>query len=280
MTPFRIDTAEVDPKKFMDVRWFNDGKTKDISISETTSTYTEGEHYIQYISEAWGRLKDRALAEGHPNLLYDSTVLRTEQGLNQESNPDERGLVSIKVSPSAGYKQIVTLRQNQELLALLTEKQNPLAYAVLSILISADNKIVVGRRKFFGDWPSGKFELPGAFARLVKTGEALSNNVAIQALVDDYSISKADVASTIPAVYYYFPTICETQTLNITRTKLSASEIISTNSAIQLEKRSYDNSPTGLTSMLQELPSEEWHPPSFVTCLFYLENFERINNLK
>jgi hypothetical protein len=132
----------------------------------------------------------------------------------------------------------------------------------------------MGKRKFYGDWPFGTYECPGAFLH----DEDLEVNSIIKSakkkIIDDYQISDFKI-KTIPFAIYYLPRILEVVLVCISKISLPAKEL---RSVFYEDILSVKNNQEGLDKLMH-MPLDIFHPPSRVIIQLYCDNTAEVQRL-
>ena len=242
--------------------WLNNAFKDNLVMQEIDDPFKGyDENISEYIDASWNHLKDRAKSNFPPNtpfVFYNSNTL-SWRGLSENNK--------VLVSKGITYKDIASIRSNSILFKKLKNKTKPNAFVVVSLLITSDNKIVLGRRKYYGDWLYNTFETAGAFLKIEDLADkSLVNNAKNKVCEDFNNISEL---KTIPFIIYHLPRILETVLVCISKTNQQA---LSLTSDLYSEILIRENSKKGLEYLIK-IPLNEFHPPSRVVIQAYYQNF-------
>src|SRR3989344_6279921 len=142
----------LDLKQIATTLWINNEATKDLKMNLIKSTLSDfNPEFSQKIENSWNRLETRAknnFPKNSPFVFYNAKVLNFE-GISNNFHKD--GLVNV--SKGITYKTIASIRSNQDLYYKIDIKNKPCAFVIVSMLVTSDNKLVFGKRKYYGDWP-------------------------------------------------------------------------------------------------------------------------------
>ena len=112
-------------------------------VPSTYEPITVPAHFVQ---KHWDLMEAKA-AECNQN-VFNGALFRFE-GIENDT---------VFVSKGIDYKTITTLRS-----PFVPFTANVNAVSILALPITTDNKIVLGKGKFYGDWPNDMFEFAGGF---------------------------------------------------------------------------------------------------------------------
>jgi hypothetical protein len=133
----------------------------------------------------------------------------------------------------------------------------------MSPVLTSDGKLVLSRRKFFGDWNNSSWELCGGFIESSSKREySLIDETKRIFLKDHGELGEDSIEKIIPIAFYLYPEILEAHFLCITKIRLSSDEILSglSENDVYDEILCFDFSEDGLGKMKDVEGS--WHPPS------------------
>lgn len=268
LTNFKFRDSKIDLDKIIEKYWINNQKIiRDFGLNEVKSTFEGFDfEYDKKIEESREKLQSRAkkyFPVDDVFLLYDQKDIRWEGFKDNNSE-----LPQINISKGINYKTITSIRSNEELFNQLDQEKTPKAFVLANVLITSDNKLVMGKRKFYWDRPFDTYECPGAFLH----EEDLEINSIIKSaknkIIDDYQIADFEI-KTIPFVIYYLSRILEVVCVCISKISLSSKEL---KSDFYEEILSIDNTEAGLEK-LTKMPLDLFHTPSRTIIQFYYENF-------
>ncbi len=247
--------------------WINGHAIPDLKMNLVKSSLAEfAPDFVKEINESWKKLEARAkdnFPKNSPFVFYNSKVLNFE-GLSENFVNE----ALINVSQGISYQTISATRSNQDLFNKVPRTNAPCAFVVVSILVTGDNKLVFGKRKYYGDWPYHTYETAGAFLKeedLEK--ESLIKNAADKIREDFNNVREI---KTIPFIIYHLPRILETILLCISKIPQKSSELTSD---FYSDLLIVDNSVLGIEKILT-MPLKEFHPPSRIVMQTYYENFD------
>ncbi len=251
--------------EIIDVIWINDGTIKDFNLSlvpgQKISCGMECESKMQ---SNWMYLQSRANSCGKH--LFNGKSLQIEHiDINKKT---------ISVSKNIDYKTVVSIRSNNQLFLEHNCRPIPNAFVTVNIFISRDNKLVLGKRTFFGDWPNNTYELPGGFSDYDDLKRISLIKIAQKNITQDYDINNC-YFETIPFGMYHFPRILETIFLFITRINKDSYELRSKKYSDILF---VDNDEEGIKKLITR-PISEFHPPSRAALQFLYENYSQAVNI-
>lgn len=267
---FSFTDDQVDIEKTIRLLWQNDSSVTDWQIayepSEPSPLPTELDTQL---TDSWQNLETRAAAylSAHadgPDAFYSDKVLRF-----MRLEPGK-----IIVSDNLDYRTVTGIRSNAALYTMTEAaglREN--AYVTKSIFITADNKLVLGKRNFFGDWPWFRYECPGGFLGRKDLALTYTSSCAIKRIQDDY-IGSGQV-TVLPFMLYDFDRILETIMLCLATTNTHSDEL---QSDFYSELLFTDNTPAGVAELLSRSPSE-FHPPSRIALELYHTHFEAAQHL-
>jgi hypothetical protein len=248
-----------------DIKWINDGTATDLRMDLLAATFSGYETAVQeQMDTAWENLRYRSqenLTEGSAFRFYNSEILKYES-LQTTSVTD--GIVSV--SGGLFYRDITAVRSNQ--LLFDSVKNKPSAFVLMTILVTADNKIVLGRRSYYGDWPNDTYECPGSFLKEKAVAAQSLTEIVKEKVCDDYN-DGGDIVS-VPLLICDMPRVMETMLLCVSKTSLTAVEL---QSDFYTDTLVLDNSQVG-RDQLQAMDLDLFHPPSRVSLQAYFDNFE------
>jgi len=264
---FKISNATFLYNDVAKTKWLNDGSVPDIQMTLSDKVFPGYENSLQeQIATVWENLKNRSrteLSEGSVFTFYNSEILKWE-GIEK----DENGGLVASVSKGLFYRDVAAVRSHQELFDAIEEK--PSAFVLINILITADNKIVLGRRDYYGDWPNGTYECPGSFLKEKNIAAGSLVEIAKQKVRDDY-VDGGEISS-IPFIIFDLPRVMETMLLCVSKTSLTAAQM---KSDFYTDILIIDNSLVGKTQ-LQKMSLDLFHPPSRVALQVYFEHFDLV----
>ena len=263
-------------ERLSQILWINSKGVRDVYIRAADSTYLpppEEGNIWEEILQVKGRVRK-----------FNDPLVRFEDDLSGLAN---ELMPTVSFSRGITYKDVLTYRRDPRFAEETVNEYNPQALCVTSILVTDDNMVIVGQRKSFGDWASG-FELPGGF---ITAADVIKRNtigtIAESKIQDDYGIDPSDLLSR-PAFLYKQPPIGEVVLLNIARTSRKAEQLTKNDPRVcracdslfqvHSQVRAYPHSTQGIDTMLSDIPSEQWHPPSRVTAELYRANFDAIQS--
>lgn len=254
-TPFSLsDVAKI--------LWLNDGTVEHVQMTLSSSAFTGYAAELQeQIEQSWLRLQSRAqadIAAGSAFRFYTSEILLWED--MQVSD----GFCQVSVAPGLSYKDITAVRSDQAVYDACA--QRPSAFVLMNILLTADNKIVLGRRPYYGDWPNNTYECPGSFLKPRDIAVGNLGEVAQQKVRDDYI--DAGAMTAVPSMICAMPRVMETLLLYVTTTSLVASEL---QSDFYTNTQTLENNSEG-KQQLAAMDIDLFHPPSRVALQAYFEN--------
>lgn len=180
LTNFQFKDSKVDLSKIIKLYWINNKKIiKDFKLNETKSTPLDFEcDYKEKIKKQWKKLQLRAkdfFPKDSVFALYNQKNIRWE---GFES--DDSSLGKINISKRIDYKTVVSIRSSEDIYSQLNKEKSPKAFVLANILITNDNKLVMGKRKFYGDWEFDTYECPGAF---FNEKDVKINSITVKAIV-------------------------------------------------------------------------------------------------
>jgi hypothetical protein len=235
-----------------------------MSVSDTTfSGYSIIEQ--EQVASAWNSLQIRS----EESLSYDSVFTFYNSEILKWEGLKDDGVVSV--ANGLFYRDITAVRSDQSLFDHIQKK--PSAFVLMNILVTADNKIILGRRTYYGDWPNDTFECPGSFLKEKNVAAQSLVQVAKEKVQDDY-LNMKDIAS-IPFMICNLPRVMETMLLCVSKTSLISEQI---QSDFYTEKLVFDNSQVGY-GHLQSMDTTEFHPPSRVALQAYFDHFDLTQEL-
>lgn len=259
---FTFKNNQVDLEGAIAMLWQNDGSVTDVSVRAGRAESLEfPADVLTQIDASWTNLEQRAAAylqqhENGPDRFYSGPVLRFG-GFDVSAR-------EVTVHEDIDYRTVTGIRSNVDLYQTVEAAgQLCTAYVVKSILITRDNKLVLGQRNFFGDWPWHRYECPGGFL----TPSALERNSIVGSAIDKVTGDYQDThtVTATPFMLYSFPRILETIMLCIARIDADAAEL---QSSFYSDLLVIDNTPDGLAGLLAQ-PLDQFHPPSRVAIELY-----------
>jgi len=182
----------------------------------------------------------------------------------------------IFVSKNIDYKTIISTRSNEDVYNNNDWKPTPNAFVVVNLLITQDEKIVLGKRDFYGDWTNNTYEIPGAFSNYNDIALGSLAKITQWKIYEDYDLDdKNTFIKTIPFWIYHFPRILETIFFSISKINVDAKNL-------QAKKYSdvliIDNTYKWLEKIIS-MPVKLFHPPSRTVLQFFYENYSKAKNL-
>lgn len=261
---FAFTDNEVDLGAHVQLQWVNDGSVDDVGIQSTErDTQVIPTQLQERIDSSWHNLEQRAAHK-----------LETVSGVNHFFSDELLAFGSydlaenvVSVSTGVDYKTVTATRSGAKLYAdMLAAGQLASAYVVKSILVTVDNQIVLGRRTFFGDWPSDCYECPGGF---LGQSDIVRNSIgasAVAKITDDYT--NAVIASVRPIALYHFDRILETIMLCVARTETHSHDL---QSDFYEELLFVENSKAGVEELLG-MDHSMFHPPSRLAVKVYQQH--------
>ncbi len=254
--------SRVDVSNLINILWENDGQTEDFFLQEIDGRPIQiQKRILGQMDEAWHFLKHRA--DGYSFNLTNNPALQTEV-FNSESN-------IIQVSKNVDYRTIVSIRSQEAIYKQIDTNPRPNALVIVSMLISSDNKLVLGQRVFYGDWPVPTYESPGAFLTYQDLAEGSIVKAATQKVRGDFE-ENIPLKAT-PLVIYHFPRIFETVIVCIARIDKPASKL---RAKKYLNIMAVDNTKEELTRVIG-MPLNLFHPPSRTALQYYFDNFAHLS---
>lgn len=269
LTNLRFENGRMELSRSIEVLWRNDSRSpiKDFNLLKTKSTFLGyDDSFVVELEESWKELSNRAriLSPNLEHFLFeDKKVLRWE-GFSDNNSADP----VINLSSGISYKLVTGVRSRESLFSKLNKLKSPRAFAVANILITADRKIVLGKRKFYGDWPLDTYECPGGFFIEDDFKKGSLKSVAKRKIEEDYLIGNSDLRS-IPFVIYSLPRILEVIALFISKVGINSNEL---KSNFYKDIISFDCSENGLNE-LKTMPLEIFHPPSRIIMEFLINSY-------
>ena len=251
--------------KFADVGtilWQNTESSSALQVKISDAIFPGHDNtHKEALEESWRILAARAesnLPSGDTFKFYNSEILKWQRfDLNTNT---------IFVEKSMYYKDITAVRSQQAVYDQIPTAERPSAFVLMNILITADNKIVLGRRPYFGDWPHDRYECPGSFLKEKHVTKSSLEDVAKSRVWDDYQ--NQPPLETKPLLICDLPRVMETMLLYETHTTCTAQEL---QSDFYTNLLTVENSPAGFEH-LQALPLDQFHPPSRVMLQAYFES--------
>ena len=149
LTNFKFRDSKIDLDKIIEKYWINNQKIiRDFGLNEVKSTFEGFDfEYDKKIEESREKLQNRAkkyFPVDDVFLLYDQKDIRWEGFKDNNSE-----LSQINISKGINYKTITSIRSNEELFNQLDQEKSPKAFVLANVLITSDNKLVMGKRKFY-----------------------------------------------------------------------------------------------------------------------------------
>lgn len=186
-----------------------------VFIREVPGVFSPHEELRQLIDSGWEMATERMTRLGWP--FYNGPMTRYE---GFEATGD--GLVFL-ASHSIGYKDVIGLRAHPySAFRDFSYEFLPRAFTVMNVLITSDNKIVLGYRRT-GDWDES-YELSGGFVKPESMSSALDG--ILYWLRRDFLITKEEVAGSRLVAFVYYPPILEFMMVFVTQLFVSSSEIL------------------------------------------------------
>lgn len=248
----------VDTKELIRILWVNDGTVNDLNFEETQGKSLKLRVDLQEkMNDSWNNLVQRAKGQGF-NLTNDPAL---------QLEKVDVGSQKLIVSKTTDYRTIVSVRSQKKIYEGFDGEPRPNALVIVSILISSDNKLILGQRNFYGDWEVQTYESPGAFLSY----KDLENKSAIKAagskIINDFEAEGRIQVS--PFAIYSFPRILETVIICIAKIDKKANSL----SALKYKNIiTCENSKEGLKKII-EMPLNQFHPPSRTALQYYYDNF-------
>jgi len=254
------------------VIWINDGSKHDLEMKLVeTSLVDFDKTFLDKMEKSWDSLKERAqenFPKDGPFVFYNSKVLNWE-GLSHDFYENN----TVDVSTEITYKTIASIRSDQDLYNDLDKKNKPCAFVIVSIFVTSDNKLVFGKRMYYGDWPYSTYETTGGFLKQQDFTKESLIKIAADKIREDFE-NTGDI-KTIPFIIYHLPRILETILLCVSKTSASSKELSSDfyNDVLIL-----DNNLVELKKVI-DMPLDLFHPPSRIVIQTYYENFDAAQKL-
>lgn len=260
LTNFQFKSSNINLSEIIKPYWINDKETiKDFSFNHVESTFLGfSDNFNEKVEDQWKKLQIRA-----KNGLVNKPAVRWE-GFDKEDPKSFK----INLSQGINYKSIVGVRSNEDIYSDLDQERSPKAFVLASVLITKDNKLVMGKRKFYGDWPPNTYECPGAFIHEEDLKIDSVIKIAKSKIEDDYQVSGFEIQA-VPFAVYYLPRLLEVVTVCISKISLKADEL---KSDLYNDILSVDNTSEGLEKLVN-MPLDLFHSPSRTIIQFYWENF-------
>lgn len=271
---FRFKSNKIKLSSIIELKWINNKKiVRDFKLNLIKSSFSGfNKNERELIQNSWEYLKNRAenfLSPKEHAWFTNKKDIRWE-GFKKNNS----GLKIINISKGIDYKSTVSIRSNERIYNILGKSKSPKAFVVVSILITKDNKIVLGKRKFYGDWPIETYELPGAFLHENDINLNSLIKSAIKKVSEDYKISKKEIKS-IPLGIYYLPRILEVVLVCVSKTEVPSNNL---KSDFYKNILVVDNTIKGVNEIKRK-SLNSFHPPSRVALEFYFNNFKLANKL-
>ncbi len=245
-----------------EVLWRNTSQELELAVKFTDTTFAGyDKSHREALDKSWGALAARAessLPPGDKFKFYNSEILKWAD-FDPATN-------TVSVERGMFYKDITAVRSKQEVYDSIPAADRPRAFVLMNILITADNKIVLGRRPYFGDWPHDRFECPGSFLKEKHVVESSLAEVAKSRVYDDYK--NHPPLQTTPLLICDLPRVMETFALYVTHTSIIADQL---ESDCYTDILTIENSPAGF-EQLKSLPIDQFHPPSRTMLQAYFES--------
>ena len=262
LTNFSITDPHFVAADVSQIIWKNDDAHADLIVAFSETTFSGHHKLIQpALDDSWQTLAGRAAASLPPGdtfRFYNSEILKWS-AFDSDSH-------TITVEKGMFYKDITAVRSQQSVYDQIPAAERPSAFVLMNILVTADNKIILGRRPYFGDWPHDRFECPGSFLKEKHVVHSSLTEVARGRVYDDY-LHTPDLVLT-PLLICDLPRVMETLLLYVSKVAEPAANLVSD---CYTDFLTLDNSPAGLKE-LQSSPLELFHPPSRVALQLYFEN--------
>lgn len=261
----------IDLKQLSKDLWINDGSISDLKMNLVDSSLQfQTTEFLTKLEDSWSYLEKRAqdFSLKKPYYFENINALNWE-GVSSNINQDH----TVNVSTGIDYKMITAIRSNHKFYDELSEESRPCAFVVVSIVITRDNKLVFGKRKYYGDWPNNTFESSGAFLKEADLDKRSLIVSAQDTIREDFKVSGS--IKTVPFMIYHLPRILETILLCTSVISISSNEITSD---FYDELVTVDNTLEGLKTLLI-IPLEQFHPPSRIVIQKYFENFGQAKRL-
>ena len=207
----------------------------------------------RFIDEGWRIQRERMERASRP--YSDGPLLRFE-GIDVLDDPCQ---VSFLVSPSLRYRDVVGVRARAVPSHMRMRSALPRPFSVMNVVVSADDRIVLGWRNV-GDWEPS-FELSGGFVRPDEQPFEASRN----RLRDDLGLPRRDLASHVMVCAADCREFGEAFALFVARAHKSSAEIAA--SASYDRMCDLDDSPDALAKYHEPL-----HPPSRLALRAYADH--------
>ena len=246
----------------VDVKWWNSEGKRDVDIEMSDSTFVLPEKFVGHVEENWENAKG--------NSTYNAGLL------NFVGHRDN--FAKVHFSDGLDYKTTVSLRSGKNVAP--SDEHGVCALGIMNPVLTSDNKLILSRRKLFGDWENGSWELCGGFVESASAQKySLINEAKKIFLRDHREFGEDSIADIIPIAFYLYPEILEGQFLCVTKVRLSSEEVLSSFSGnnIHDEILCFDFSDDGIRKMKNAEGS--WHPPSKTVVSLLHEKIEEVLSL-
>jgi len=217
-----------------------------VSSTLVETSFKRDKDLDEFIQEGWELQCDKMLAQNHN--FYDGPLVRFEGSEFSSSH------LVVKLSKSIHYSDVVGLRARPfEQFQYLGEDYMPNAFSVMSVLVTADDKLPIGWRQT-GDWEKA-YEITGGFMRVDELSAVFDSS--LKRLLEDYSITNEEVDQHSLLRLYSYPEISETTALFVIKTGLTSKDVQKKNHSYP-ELKFLDNS----IEAIKAVKDLEWHGPS------------------
>ncbi|MFH0874925.1 MAG: hypothetical protein V1859_03245 [archaeon] len=251
--------------------WVNNGEFDDLRYSPCDSGYIPPIQYVREIDLHWKKIGDwlKGFLRSKDVPIYNGQLLRFE-GVRQGTEP------SVLLSCGVDYKTVTGLRAicPKE----IASENNPYVFGVMTLLITSDDKFVVGCRNYYGDWCPQTFEMTGGFVRQ----HEIEGSVAVSARIkvkEDFKIEDNEYSLRVASVYN-FHSIMEAHALCIARTCLTEEEIMQRNNPAYSNLAFYQMSSVGIDHFIRDSNEKiVAHYPTRRVIIYLCDNYHKYRHL-